>query len=139
LTFTSSKTYMPEIMDDSLVSADSMEEDLLSVTRIALLDDAKKQGYEALLRVKAIEVCSAHGVNFYCMHPVSRSALTHYRCTACGVLPLYCIDTRFLNKVRCHICGRRVRLNNSGKHGKLRKIIAISLRTSLSQSCGTRA
>lgn len=104
-------------------------EETTSLARVALLDMPKRKELDELLRMKAMEACSKHGLDYIHLHPVSRAALTHYRCTGCGVQPLYYIDTRSLNKTRCGVCMRIVRLKNAGKHGKVRKAIALSLRT----------
>jgi hypothetical protein len=124
-------------MEYSALSTGSMNEELRSISRIVLLDGSKKLEFDELLRIKAVDACSKQGMDFLQMHPVFRTALTHYRCTACGVQPLYCMDTRSLNKTRCGVCGRLVRLSNSGKHGKVRKMIALSLRSSMNCRTGS--
>jgi DNA-directed RNA polymerase subunit RPC12/RpoP len=80
-----------------------------------------------LLAEKADQVCSAEGISYVKLKPIQRLFLTHYRCHKCKLLPLYCLDTAHLKRVRCGTCGHQVSFTNSGKYGRLRKKIALLL------------
>jgi hypothetical protein len=80
-----------------------------------------------LLAEKANQVCSAEGISYLKLKPIQRLFLTHYRCHKCKLLPLYCLDMAHLKRVRCGACGDQVSFTNSGKYGRLRKKIALSL------------
>jgi DNA-directed RNA polymerase subunit RPC12/RpoP len=80
-----------------------------------------------LLAEKAGQVCSAEGISYLKLKPIQRLFLTHYRCHKCKLLPLYCLDMAHLKHVRCRACGHQVSFTNSGKYGRLRKKIALSL------------
>ena len=125
------KQYLQEIIKQQTVSVVSdyktAQPPRISVAKF---DISNKSELEELLRMKTIEACAAQNIDFFLMHPVSRISLTHYRCSSCGLQPLYCLDIRCLNKPRCGVCGNIVSLKNGGKHGRLRKKIAIALHVS---------
>lgn len=95
--------------------------------KLRVSDARLRQELDELLCVVAIQVCSAHNVAFQSLHPVARVFMTHYRCMSCGLQPLYCLNLKTLNRVTCGVCGSAVSFNSSGKYGKMRKGIAISL------------
>lgn len=95
--------------------------------KLQVLDARRRQEYDELLRVAAIQICSGHKVPFQSLHPVARVFMTHYRCMSCGLRPLYCLNLKTLNRVTCGVCGSAVSFNSSGKYGKMRKRIALSL------------
>lgn len=122
-----SKYARQEMMDEpALISCENLPN-----TKTMALDSDRICRLDGLLRMAAIQVCSSHNMSFGSVHPVSRMFMTHYKCMICGLRPLYCLNLKSLNKVRCGICGNGVCLNNSGKHGRMRKMIAISLHESL--------
>lgn len=95
--------------------------------KLRALDARLRQELDEQLRVAAIQVCSAHNVAFQSLQPVVRMFMTRYRCMSCGLQPLYCLNLKTLNRVTCGVCGNAVSFNNSGKYGKMRKRIALSL------------
>jgi hypothetical protein len=82
---------------------------------------------EQLLAEKADQVCTAEGISYVKLKPIQRLFLTHYRCHKCKLLPLHYLDIAHLKHVRCRACGHQVSFTNSGKYGRLRKKIALSL------------
>ena len=95
---------------------------------------AEKPGLEAigtpdqLLRQAAITACRQEGFDFVCMPPDQRVVVTHFRCSACKMQPLYCLDLRYPKRPRCRRCGGAVSIRGTGrKYGRIRKRIGLLL------------
>lgn len=82
---------------------------------------------DLLLGQKAEQLCKVEGINYKALEPIQRLFLTHYRCPACKLVPLYYLNLKHPKRVRCSKCGNLVSFNNSGKYGRLRKKIALAL------------
>lgn len=79
------------------------------------------------LLVEAMIACEKSNLKFLFLSTVQRKFITHYRCTECGLLPLYRLNLTHPKRVRCGNCGQTVSLRNGGKYGRLRKEIAFEL------------
>lgn len=82
---------------------------------------------ERLLEEKFGALCREEGMRRVEMTTVQRLFLTHYRCSACKLLPLYHLDLSHPKKVRCGKCGHLVSFTNAGKYGRMRKKLALML------------
>jgi DNA-directed RNA polymerase subunit RPC12/RpoP len=82
---------------------------------------------ERLLEEKFGTLCREAGLKRVEMSPIQRLFLTHYRCSACKLLPLYRLDLTHFKKVRCGKCGHMVSFTNGGKYGRMRKRLALML------------
>jgi hypothetical protein len=82
---------------------------------------------DLLLSQKAEQMCKIEGINYRDLEPIQRLFLTHYRCPACKLLPLYHLNLAHPKRVRCGRCSNFVNFTNSGKYGRLRKKIAFML------------
>ena len=83
-------------------------------------------GFDRILADSARQITYLEGINYEVLSTTERLVMARYRCPACGVLPLYSLDLKHLNKARCGKCSMLVGLKNSGKYGKIRKKVAIS-------------
>lgn len=84
--------------------------------------------FDKVLVESARQISSMEGVDYSALSLLDRIYITNFRCSMCGILPLYFLDLQHLNKVRCGKCYMLVALkNSSGKYGKLRKKIAIAV------------
>lgn len=92
----------------------------------SILDyDIKKLTADNLLLNKTIVTCQRYKLEFSKLSTIQRKFITHYRCSQCGLLPLYKISLVHVKRVRCGNCGQLVGFTRKGKYGKLRKEIAI--------------
>lgn len=82
---------------------------------------------ERLMEQKVGALCSAEGISRVEMSPIQRLFLTHYRCHACKLLPLYRLDLSHVKRARCGRCGQVVSFTSAGKYGKMRKQLAVML------------
>ena len=82
---------------------------------------------DQLLLKKTMAICERHGIQFAQLSTIQRKFVTHYRCTQCGLLPLYHINLLHVKRVRCRKCGQLTGFTRKGKYGKLRKEIAFEL------------
>lgn len=85
------------------------------------------QSLEKLLLTKTKVTCDKYKIKFAQLSGIQRKFLTHFRCSRCGLLPLYQIDPLHLKRVRCRKCGELVSFKSTGKYGKFRKEIAREL------------
>lgn len=84
-------------------------------------------------------ICSNRNIGFSNLTPIQRLFIMHYRCHACGLLPLYYLDLVHIKRVRCTKCSNLISFTSSGKYGKIRKEIAFTLRGQLQQNVPERA
>lgn len=90
-------------------------------------DNSLITSFNRTLADSARQIAFIAGLEYDALSIIERLLLTRFRCPICGVLPLYCLDMKFLNKIRCGKCSMIVGLrNSSGKYGRIRKQIAIS-------------
>ena len=82
---------------------------------------------ERLLEEKFSALCREEGIRQVGMAVMQRLFLTHYRCSACKLLPLYHLDLSNTKKARCGKCGHLVSFTSAGKYGKMRKKLALML------------
>ncbi|UVS67903.1 hypothetical protein [Nitrososphaera viennensis] len=82
---------------------------------------------ERLLEQKVGALCNDEGISHMEMSPIQRLFLTHYRCPACKLLPLYRLDLSHIKRARCGRCGHLVSFTSAGKYGKMRKKLAMML------------
>jgi hypothetical protein len=82
---------------------------------------------ERLLEEKLGALCREEGLRQIGMTVTQRLFLTHYRCSACKLLPLYRLDLTHTKKARCGKCGQMVSFTSAGKYGKMRKKLAFML------------
>ena len=92
-------------------------------------DIFRKKGLsiDEMLLKKTKDICERYKIHFVQLTLVQRKFVTHYRCSQCGLLPLYCLDLLHVKRVRCRECGQLIAFRKKGKYGKLRKAIAIEL------------
>jgi predicted nucleic-acid-binding Zn-ribbon protein len=86
-----------------------------------------KQSLDELLLKKTRATCDRYKIEFAQLSTIQRKFLTHFRCSQCGLVPLYQINLLHIKRVRCRKCGQLVGFKRTGKYGKLRKEIAIEL------------
>lgn len=90
------------------------------------IDDSFIACFDRILADSARQIVNLEGINYEVLSITDRLLITRFRCPLCGVLPLYFLDLKYLNKTRCGKCSIIVGLKNSGKYGRIRKQIAIS-------------
>jgi hypothetical protein len=81
---------------------------------------------ESLVRISKI-VCQRYGMDFVRLSAIQRKFLTHYRCSQCGLLPLYYVIFRCPKRVRCGKCHQLMSFRRNGKYGKMRKDIVLEM------------
>jgi len=69
-------------------------------------------------------VCARQGSRYESFSPIQRLFITHYRCHACGLMPLFYIDYSHTRRAKCKICNSLITFRQTGKFGKMRKEIA---------------
>lgn len=72
-------------------------------------------------------ICEIHKIRFAELTTIQKKFVTNYRCSQCGLLPLYHLNLLHLKRVRCRKCGQLIAFKKKGKYGKLRKEIAFAL------------
>ena len=72
-------------------------------------------------------ICQKYKLELSGLSGIQRKFLTHYRCSDCGLLPLYSINISHIKRVRCGKCGGLISFKRKGKYGKLRKDIALEI------------
>lgn len=78
--------------------------------------------FDRILIDSAREIASQSGLSYALLCTINRLLMTKFRCPLCGLLPLYFLDIKYLNKIRCGKCSMIVALkNSSGKYGRIRK------------------
>jgi hypothetical protein len=93
-----------------------------------MIDGQQQQpSLDLLLSQKAEQMCKIEGINYRDLVPIQRLFVTHYRCPACKLLPLYHLNLAHPKRVRCGRCSNFVNFTNSGKYGRLRKKLAFML------------
>lgn len=80
-----------------------------------------------LLLKSTRSICQRYRIEFSQLSQIQRKFITHYRCTQCGLLPLYHINLLHVKRVRCKKCGQLTGFTAKGKYGKLRKAIAFEI------------
>ena len=80
---------------------------------------------KALARISA-RACLETGIDFKNTSPIQRLFITRYRCSKCGLLPLYRLIVSKA-RTRCGCCGELIRFRSAGKYGSLRKRIVTSM------------
>jgi hypothetical protein len=92
------------------------------------MDNSIIVSFDRILADGTRQIAFIAGLEYDTLSITERLLLTRFRCPVCGILPLYCLDMKFLNKIRCGKCSMIVGLrNSSGKYGRIRKQIAISV------------
>ena len=95
---------------------------------VVVLDyDSAEGSLDRMLDRKASILSKDQGFSYRDMTPVQRVFLTHYWCPICKLLPLYALDLRHRNKVRCGKCRNVICFPGKGKYGKIRKKLAFLL------------
>ena len=89
--------------------------------------DSPEESLDSILDRRASIVSKGLGVSYEDMSPSQWIFLTHYWCPECKMLPLYNLDLRYLNKVRCGKCRTVISFPGRGKYGKIRKKLAFLL------------
>jgi hypothetical protein len=72
-------------------------------------------------------ICQRHNLSLVNLTSIQKKFLTHYRCSNCGLLPLYYVNVSHAKRVRCNRCHDLVPFKARGKYGKIRKAIAFEL------------
>lgn len=72
-------------------------------------------------------ICEMRMIQFSNLTTIQRKFVTNYRCSQCGLLPLYHLNLLHVKRVRCRKCGQLIAFKTKGKYGKLRKEIAFAL------------
>jgi len=72
-------------------------------------------------------ICERYKIQFAQLTTIQRKFVTNYRCSQCGLLPLYHLNLLHVKRVRCRRCGQLIAFKRKGKYGKLRKEIAFAL------------
>lgn len=72
-------------------------------------------------------ICERYKIQFTQLTTIQRKFVTNYRCSQCGLLPLYRLNLLHVKRVRCRSCGQLISFKRKGKYGKLRKEIAFEL------------
>src|SRR5512146_274609 len=83
-------------------------------------DNFTSIGFDKILMATVRRNACLMGVNYEAFRIKDKLLLTKFRCLLCGVLPLYFLDLRHINRIRCGRCSFLVTLRNSGKYGKIR-------------------
>ena len=81
---------------------------------------------KALARISA-RACLETGIDFKNTSPIQRLFITRYRCSKCGLLPLYRLIVSKTKRTRCGCCGELIRFRSAGKYGRLRKRIVTAM------------
>jgi hypothetical protein len=89
--------------------------------------DIERMTADNLLVNRTIATCRKYKLEFSKLSTIQRKFITHYRCSQCGLLPLYKISLLHVKRVRCGNCGQLIGFTRKGKYGKLRKEIAIEV------------
>lgn len=94
---------------------------------VVLDSDLAEGSLDRMLDRKASILSKDEGFSYKDMTPVQRVFLTHYWCPICKLLPLYALDLRHRNKVRCGKCRNVISFPGKGKYGKVKKKLAFLL------------
>jgi len=95
--------------------------------KIAELNFGDRRSADELLLKSTRAVCKRYRIEFTYLLAIQRKFVTHFRCSQCGLLPLYEINLAHVKRVRCGKCGQLVNFKGTGKYGRLRKAIAFEL------------
>lgn len=118
--------------DESIKGTGSESKDLQSFSR----EDKDKTigvftmgelSMDHLLLKSTKAICERYMIQFSNLTTIQRKFVTNYRCSQCGLLPLYHLDLLHVKRVRCRKCGQLIAFKKNGKYGKLRKEIAFAL------------
>ena len=82
---------------------------------------------DELLLKSTKAICERYKIHFAQLTTIQRKFVTNYRCSQCGLLPLYHLNLLHVKRVRCRRCGQLIAFKRKGKYGKLRKEIAFAL------------
>jgi hypothetical protein len=82
---------------------------------------------DQLLLRSSRAICEKYRIRFAHLSTIQRKFVTHFRCSQCGLLPLYHLNLLHIKRVRCRKCGQLIAFKKKGKYGKLRKEIAFEL------------
>ena len=91
---------------------------------------------DRMLVYHARQITGPAGIDYNSLNIHDRLLLTRFRCSLCGDLPFYFLDTRHVNRMRCGKCSGLISLKNTGKYGRFRKMIAISACRQIDGICG---
>ena len=69
-------------------------------------------------------VCARQGFRYESFSPIQRLFITHYRCHACGLMPLFNIDYGHTRRAKCKKCNSLITFRQTGKFGRMREEIA---------------
>jgi hypothetical protein len=101
--------------------------ELRQIDGVVLDFDLAEGSLDRMLDRKASILSKDEGFSYKDMTPVQRVFLTHYWCPICKLLPLYALDLRHRNKVRCGKCRNVISFPGKGKYGKVKKKLAFLL------------
>lgn len=82
---------------------------------------------DELLLKSTKAICESYKIRFAQLSTIQRKFVTNYRCSQCGLLPLYNLSLLHVKRVRCRKCGQLIAFKKKGKYGRLRKEIAFDL------------
>jgi len=94
---------------------------------IEVFPTAWELSMEEVLLKSARAICARYKIQFAQLTTIQRKFVTNYRCSQCGLLPLYHINLLHVKRVRCRKCGQLITFKKTGKYGRLRKEIASQL------------
>lgn len=101
--------------------------ELRQIDGVVLDFDLAEGSLDRMLDRKASILSKDEGFSYKDMTPVQRVFLTHYWCPICKLRPLYALDLRHRNKVRCGKCRNVISFPGRGKYGKVKKKLAVLL------------
>lgn len=91
------------------------------------LSPTNRLSIDELLLKSTKAICERYKIHFAQLTTIQRKFVTNYRCSQCGLLPLYHLNLLHVKRVRCRRCGQLIAFKRKGKYGKLRKEIAFAL------------
>jgi hypothetical protein len=63
-------------------------------------------------------VCARQGHRYESFSPIQRLFITHYRCHACGLIPLFNIDYTHTKRAKCKKCNNLITFRPTGTFGR---------------------
>lgn len=94
---------------------------------VRVLSRMERLSIDELLLKSTKAICERYKIHFAQLTTIQRKFVTNYRCSQCGLLPLYHLNLLHVKRVRCRRCGQLIAFKRKGKYGKLRKEIAFAL------------
>ena len=67
---------------------------------------------------------ASQGMRRHDLQPIQLLFISHYRCSMCGLLPVYRMNLSRPKRPRCNRCGYSISLCRTGKYSKLRRKLA---------------